>query len=54
MLRAPSWTWPAHVVEFRPVGIESRVPQIPKDVGGLSQEMAEARDGRDGRALMAQ
>lgn len=52
MLCAPSRTRPAHVVEFRAVGTENRVSHILNDVGGLSQEMADARDGRDRRSVL--
>src|SRR5271166_2734993 len=41
MLRVPPGTRTAHVVEFGPVGVEDRVPQILQDVHSPNHQMSD-------------
>ena len=43
---APFGSRPAHVVEFGPVSVEHRVPQILKSGDSCSRQMPEGRDER--------
>lgn len=47
MLRVPPGTGTAHVVEFGPVGVEDRVPQILQGVDNPNRQMSEGGAERE-------